>query len=136
METGFVQTKKISSNHLIFMYCYLCSSEYFTLRSGSVRDNSDLNILECQNCGLVQLSSQGHLKAGHYENSGMHGSDPEPMEVLERNAAEDDQRRFEMLRSLLINQRVLDFGCGNGGFLKRAKLLAAEVTGIELEDRV
>ena len=31
---------------------------------------------------------------------------------------------------------VLDFGCGNGGFLKRAKLLVAGVTGIELEDRV
>ena len=58
------------------------------------------------------------------------------MEVWERNTAEDDQRRVEMLRALLINQRVLDFGCGNGGFLKRAKLLAAEVTGIELEDRV
>ena len=111
------------------MNCYLCHSVRFFQRIGSVRDNSDLNILECQNCGLVQLSSHEHLKAGHYENSGMHGLKPEPLEVWERNTAEDDQRRFKMLRSLLINQRVLDFGCGNGGFLKRAKLLAAEVTG-------
>jgi 2-polyprenyl-3-methyl-5-hydroxy-6-metoxy-1,4-benzoquinol methylase len=118
------------------MNCYLCHSVKFFQRPGSVRDNSDLNILECQNCGLVQLSSQEHLKEGHYENSGMHGSDPEPMEVWERNTAEDDQRRFEMLQAMLINQKVLDFGCGNGGFLRRATQLAAEVIGIELEDRV
>ena len=118
------------------MQCYLCHSVRFFQRPGSVCENSDLNILECQNCGLVHLSSQEHLKAGHYENSDMHGSDPEPMEVWERNTAEDDQRRFNMLQSQLINQRVLEFGCGKGGFLKRAKLLAAEVTGIELEDRV
>ena len=61
----------------------------------------------------------------------MQGSKSEPLEVSERNTAEDDQRRFNMLQSLLINQRVLDFGCGNGGFLKRDKLLAAEVTGNE-----
>ena len=37
---------------------------------------------------------------------------------------------------MLPNSRVLDFGCGNGGFLLRAKTLAASVAGIELEDRV
>ena len=83
------------------MNCYLCHSVKFFQRPGSVRDNSDLNILECQNCGLVQLSSHEHLKAGHYENSGMHGLNPEPMEVWERNTAEDDQSRFEMLQAFL-----------------------------------
>ena len=118
------------------MNCYLCHSVNFFERPGSVRDNSDLNILECQNCGLVQLSSQEHLKAGHYENSRMHGPDPEPMEVWERNTAEDDQRRFEMLQAFLPNKRVLDFGCGNGGFLSRVSDLAQKATGVELEKRV
>jgi 2-polyprenyl-3-methyl-5-hydroxy-6-metoxy-1,4-benzoquinol methylase len=118
------------------MHCYLCHSVNFFERPGSVRDNSDLNILECQNCGLVQLSSQEHLKAGHYENSRMHGPDPEPMEVWERNTAEDDQRRFEMLQAFLPNKRVLDFGCGNGGFLSRVSDLAQKATGVELEKRV
>jgi len=118
------------------MRCYLCQSTDFSTRKGSVRDNDQLQILECQNCGLVQLSSQAHLQQGHYENSGMHGADPEPIEVWERNTAEDDNRRFEMLKTLLPNQRVLDFGCGNGGFLKKAQELASGVTGIEPELRV
>lgn len=118
------------------MRCYLCQSTDFSIRKGSVRDNDQLQILECQNCGLVQLSSQAHLQQGHYENSGMHGADPEPIEVWERNTAEDDNRRFEMLKTLLPNQRILDFGCGNGGFLKKAQELASGVTGIEPELRV
>ena len=66
----------------------------------------------------------------------MHGADPEPLEVWERNTAVDDNRRFELLKTLLPNQRVLDFGCGNGGFLKKAQELASGVTGIEPERRV
>ena len=42
--------------------------------------------------------------------------DPEPLEVWERNTAENDERRFEMLKNTLPNQRVLDFGCGNEVF--------------------
>ena len=118
------------------MRCYLCQSTNFSTRKGSVRDNDQLQILECHSCGLVQLSSLDHLQQGHYENSGMHGADPEPIEVWERNTAEDDNRRFEMLKTLLPNQRVLDFGCGNGGFLKKAQELASGVTGIEPERRV
>ena len=118
------------------MNCYLCKSSEFKVRDGSVRDNPKIKVLECLTCGLVQLSSQAHLQQGHYENSGMHGSDPEPLEVWERNTAEDDDRRFEMLKTLLPNQRVLDFGCGNGGFLKKAQELASGVTGIEPELRV
>jgi 2-polyprenyl-3-methyl-5-hydroxy-6-metoxy-1,4-benzoquinol methylase len=46
---------------------------------------------------------------------------------------EDDKRRFFQFKSLLNNKKVLDFGCGWGGFLKlidKAKLL----TGVELRD--
>ena len=53
-----------------------------------------------------------------------------------RASAADDQRRFETLRELLVNRRVLDFGCGAGGFLDMARDIAAEVAGVELERRV
>jgi len=46
---------------------------------------------------------------------------------------EDDKRRFLQFKSLLSNKKVLDFGCGWGGFLKfihNAKLL----TGVELRE--
>lgn len=37
---------------------------------------------------------------------------------------------------MLPNKRLLDFGCGAAGFLHRAKGMAAEVAGVELEIRV
>ena len=37
------------------------------------------------------------------------------------------------MKEQVTNKTVLDFGCGAGGFLERAKQLASEVSGIELE---
>jgi hypothetical protein len=57
------------------MSCYLCKSDQYSQRAGSVRDNSNIDILECSDCGLVYLSSLNHIQDGHYEESGMHGDE-------------------------------------------------------------
>lgn len=95
-----------------------------------------MQILECDNCGLVTLSATDHIVPGFYENSGMHGAEPTPMEAWLKETEWDDQRRFDMVKTMISNKRLLDFGCGAAGFLERAKSLAAEVTGVELETRV
>ena len=118
------------------MQCYLCQSSEFANRKGVVRDAPGLGVVQCVQCGLVTLSSQDHIHQGFYESSGMHGAEPVSMDAWLKDTAWDDQRRFEMLKPLLANKKVLDFGCGAGGFLERAQVLAAEVTGIELETRV
>lgn len=118
------------------MNCYLCDSTTFIARKGQVRDAPDLKILECTHCGLVTLSSLSHIQAGFYENSGMHGVEPTPMATWLKDTEWDDQRRFEMLKSMLSNKKLLDFGCGAGGFLNKAQQLADSVAGIELELRV
>jgi len=41
--------------------CYICESVKFSKRSGSVRDNKNLNILKCDNCGLVFLDKKSHI---------------------------------------------------------------------------
>ena len=41
-----------------------------------------------------------------------------------------------MLKSDIINQRILDFGCGAGGFLQLAQPLVDKVLGIKPELRV
>lgn len=46
----------------------------------------------------------------------------------------DDDRRYETLKKICKGKNVLEFGCGNGGFLRRIKNVAASVTGIELMD--
>jgi 2-polyprenyl-3-methyl-5-hydroxy-6-metoxy-1,4-benzoquinol methylase len=116
--------------------CYLCNSTSFTTRKGQVRDAPDLKILECTNCGLVMLSSQEHIQAGFYEDSGMHGAEPTPLDAWLKDTDWDDQRRFDMVKALLPNKKLLDFGCGAGGFLNKAQQLAESVAGIELELRV
>lgn len=118
------------------MKCYLCGQEDFSARKGSVRDDESLQILECNNCGLVMLSSAHHILNNHYENSGMHGENIPSIEEWLRETEEDDRRRFEMLRNQLANRKILDFGCGAAGFLHKAKTLASEAAGVELEKRV
>jgi len=58
------------------------------------------------------------------------------VETWLKQTAGDDARRLEFARTLIENKRVLDFGCGNGGFLLRARDVAAEVAGIEPESRL
>jgi 2-polyprenyl-3-methyl-5-hydroxy-6-metoxy-1,4-benzoquinol methylase len=118
------------------MNCYLCNATKFIKRKGQVRDNPDLKILECLSCGLVALNSHDHLRVGHYENSGMHEDENQTMEMWFSETAEDDQRRFDTLRASLLNNKVLDFGCGNGGFLQKTENLAMKVAGVELDRRV
>ncbi len=118
------------------MTCYLCGHADFITRKGKVRDNPSLQVLECLECGLVTLSSHGHIDTAHYEDSGMHGDGLPSVESWLRETEQDDRRRFEMLKTAIFNRKVLDFGCGAAGFLQMAKSLAAEVAGVEPERRV
>jgi 2-polyprenyl-3-methyl-5-hydroxy-6-metoxy-1,4-benzoquinol methylase len=118
------------------MACYLCKHHDFTVRKGSVRDDQLLKIHECANCGLVSLSSLTHIQNGHYEDSGMHADTLPSMESWLRDTEHDDQRRFEMFKISMVNKKLLDFGCGAAGFLRKAQTVAAMATGIEPERRV
>jgi len=116
--------------------CYLCNSKNLSKRKGQVRDNPSIKIMECVECGLVSLAINVHDQCGFYENSGMHANQPISIEEWLREAHWDDERRFEQLKKYLPNKRILDFGCGAGGFLSFAKNIAANAVGIELEKRV
>ena len=116
--------------------CYLCGGIKFNKRPGSVRDNPELEVFECASCGLVFLSSFDHIKDDFYENSEMHGKDALDIQAWIRKTEWDDERRFQYLKLVLPNKRLLDFGCGTGGFLLKAQNLATIAHGIELETRL
>ena len=118
------------------MRCYLCEQPISQYRNGTVRDNTNLRIVECSSCGLVALSSSDHIQPGHYENSGMHGDSISTIKSLLNGAERDDKRRFEMLRENIENKLVLDFGCGAGGFLCKAEEIASMAAGVEVERRM
>jgi hypothetical protein len=54
------------------MHCYIPRSTKFTPRKGEVCDTLGMQILGCDDCGLVTLSVMDHIVPGLYENSGMH----------------------------------------------------------------
>ena len=116
--------------------CYICSCTDFLTREGAVRDDPSLKILECSKCGLVMLDSFQHISSGHYADSGMHASNPLSVESWQKKTENDDQRRFEMLRTSMVNSKLLDFGCGAAGFLRKAQSIVSEAAGIEPERRV
>ena len=116
--------------------CYLCGGTEFKKRPGTVRDRYELEVFECISCGLVFLSSFDHIRPGFYENPGMHDKAIPDYESMLNKTAWDDERRFQYLKSTLPNQRLLDFGCGAGGFLLKTRELAATVHGVEPESRL
>lgn len=118
------------------MKCYICGNAKFFVRPGSVRDNKALNVLECEQCRLVTLSSIDHLDSDHYEKGKMHGKEPIAIKEWLQATDHDDERRFNTLRSKIAGKRVLDFGCGCGGFLIKARNLAHTADGVELEQRL
>ncbi len=116
------------------MKCYLCGSSDYKKRDGQVRDNDKLDVLECNECGLVFLSSLEHIDDSYYEDSNM----SEDLNIKEwlNDTIIDDIRRFEFVKEMIINKDIIDFGSGAGGFLVRAKEVASSVVGIELDRKV
>jgi 2-polyprenyl-3-methyl-5-hydroxy-6-metoxy-1,4-benzoquinol methylase len=116
--------------------CYLCKSTNFLKRQGVVRDNPDLNVLECTECKLVFLSDFNHINSSHYENSGMHGDTLISIPEWLKDTESDDERRFQFIKIKAINKILLDFGCGVGGFLLKSKNITKLSVGIEPEMRL
>lgn len=122
-------------NYELIDVCYLCGNKNFIKKEGRVRDNPDLQVLECTSCGLVFLSSFSHITNDFYELSKMHSGKVDIKAWVEETAG-DDARRFAFLRKKITGKTILDFGCGNGGFLLRAKKNAKNVQGIEPDIKV
>lgn len=115
------------------MKCYLCGNKNFFFREGSVRDNKNIKVIECEKCSLVTLDSMDHLCERHYEEGGMHDDNKSLNEWLSEGE-KDDIRRLNFLKEKILNKNILDFGCGAGGFLIKSKKIANSVEGIELEE--
>jgi hypothetical protein len=100
------------------MSCNLCESRSFNTLNAQVRDVPDFKILECAHCGFVYLSSLEHIQSGFYEESGMHGIEPAPMETSLKDTELDDQRRFDMLKTMRTNKKIVGFRLWSGRFFK------------------
>lgn len=129
------------------MKCYLCGSSENHEREGKVRDNPDIKILECNECGLVFLDTknideefykQDNMLDANFFKLTQRGDDTLQNQILflEREWGLRAKLRVEFLKEALIGKDVLDFGSGHCQFLLLAKELAKSVSGIELENQV
>jgi len=114
------------------MRCYLCNSNSFETIKEGVRDNKELQVLKCDDCGLVTLSSFDHIHENFYEDSNMFSEKIKISDWLSLTSKDDD-RRFKFFLEKIKNKNILDFGCGNGGFLLKTKGIANNAVGVEPE---
>lgn len=111
--------------------CYLCGGKSISIRRGHARDNENLVPLECNQCGLVTLSSFDHISKNFYEDSRMHADIPCVPDIMTQIGHKDCARRYNDFVNFLVDKNVLDIGCGDGAFLALAKTIAARVAGVE-----
>lgn len=121
------------------MKCYLCGSKKSHKREGKVRDNPSINILECDECGLVFLDTQ-ITSDEFYTQGNMHNQEEVYKMALRTDLINDGHSfnlvRYDFIKESLIGKTLLDFGSGYAGFLRFAKDLAKSVVGVELEEQV
>lgn len=127
------------------MQCLVCGNKKFRLFHEGTRDNPEINVMQCSKCKSLQLSAFSQIDNNYYENGTMRKNQYDAasdayMDTLwenwRRETREDDLRRLQMLRELMRGKtNILDFGCGNGGFLSalQEEDIVSDVVGIELD---
>lgn len=118
------------------MFCHICGGGEFKVRSGRVRDMPDLKILECSHCGLTFLESFDHISDKHYEDSPIVGPIHDSIGGWLKETALDDARRFDEYKDVMAGRKILDFGCGAGGFISRCNDIASTADGVEPERQI
>lgn len=117
--------------------CSLCGSDNIIKIHSGVRDNLNIDVLRCQKCGLVFLSDMTQITDDFYQDGGMHAEhgNEEAFAKWRKNTYADDFRRATMISSNGgVHRSILDFGSGNGGFLKILKQNGfRNLYGVELE---
>jgi 2-polyprenyl-3-methyl-5-hydroxy-6-metoxy-1,4-benzoquinol methylase len=96
------------------------------------RDREDIAVLRCSRTGVIFLDHSSHVSAETYAaNTGTSYWNVATRREGLRQSYEEDQRRAEQIRKLVIGKRWLDVGCGLGGTLELLKDVVATAAGVE-----
>ena len=112
--------------------CPICLGRSKLVHKGT-RDDQNIDVYQCSTCGTKFLSvvdRQNDYESGFmYETNQL--SDLNIEERL-RLFSIDDMRRCEMVKDKCRGKRILDFGCGFGGFLHYISEVTDLYCGVEL----
>ncbi len=102
----------------------------------STRDIDDLNVLKCSRSGVITLerveTNESYYEENIYYTNEFIGEIYTQNKVILSTPLEDDIRRFELHKDLINNSKILDFGCGKGGFIKLTQNISKKSVGLEL----
>jgi len=124
-----------------YVNCNLCRSKekhlIFELKNKYTPIGERLNIVKCNNCGLVYLNSRHHLE----EIKKYYPQEYFPRLNIKRVDERDKNRldikcknRLKEILYLKKSGKVLDIGCGDGYFLNYLKQNGWQVNGIEISE--
>lgn len=108
------------------------SAETIEVYAQRTRDVEGLTVYRDRHSGVIFIDD--YYTGDDTYRAGSYREDKKPVTGkpdFERFA--DCQRRFADYRQFVLGKDVLDFGCGEGLFLRKAKEYARSVTGVELE---
>ena len=118
---------------MIVKSCPICGGGGIAKIHDGVRDNPEINVYICQNCGTKFLDAVD--RENDYENGFMYDTNNmSELDIEERRQLfqPDDRRRYETVKTICIGKEVLDFGCGFGGFLNYISKVSGKCCGVEL----
>jgi len=101
--------------------------------------NVPLSVVKCENCGLVYLNPRPDKKLGleYFENAYSNATGFESHSYYRDHDKifNRSQARFDLIKNLEApNHKILDFGAGQGHFVKTAIDNKWDATGIELSN--
>lgn len=90
------------------MKCIVCGNKSFELFHQGTRDNSELDVMRCEKCKSLQLSSFSQIKDGFYEDGNMHKNQysvlgdtysEQAWDSWVNETKEDDYRRADVIKA-------------------------------------
>lgn len=113
--------------------CPICARAELKKRPERLRDSETIGVLECESCEHVFLDSFAHIGEEYFDRGEFLLSKPflKSVEDRLRHYEHENAERLVRVGPLVVNKRVLDFGCGAGPLMDKIRPLASEVEGLE-----
>jgi 2-polyprenyl-3-methyl-5-hydroxy-6-metoxy-1,4-benzoquinol methylase len=99
--------------------------------SGAGYYKLEVRMLKDIETGIIFMDHEPPIDYSRIESLSYWGTTS--LEVAREKTKLDDERRFEQFRSFIVGKDVLDFGCGNGGFLNLCRSWANKLSGHEIQ---
>ncbi|MBX9702733.1 MAG: hypothetical protein K2X39_01140 [Silvanigrellaceae bacterium] len=115
----------------------LIHEEYVSDFYPSTRDCNDVKVLRCSKSGIIFLSHDKNNSQLYYqEKKDFSYWNADTLEKARKSTFDDDSRRADYIKNLVINKRFLDIGTGIGGILDLLKPFTDERQGVEPQQDV